>query len=314
MIISPKKLRAYGVLGINQRNADFIMRYNDRSRYPLVDDKLETKKLARAHGIAVPDLYETIETEREIEDVIERLKGYPGFVIKPANGSGGNGVLVVSEHRGKHFLRSSGDLMMPSQLHHYVSNILSGMYSLGGVPDKAMVEYLVRFDPAFDGISYRGVPDIRVIVFKGIPVAAMLRLPTRSSDGKANLHQGALGVGIYLDTGRTGLGISQDRLFDVHPDTGHSIRDVEIPHWQKILELSTQCADIVQMGYIGVDIVLDKNLGPLVLELNARPGLNVQLACGRGLMLNLERVESLVEPPQSIEQRVAYCQNSLCVD
>ena len=41
---TPSKLRRQGILGMNSRNVDFIGRSNDRHLYPLVDNKLKTKK------------------------------------------------------------------------------------------------------------------------------------------------------------------------------------------------------------------------------------------------------------------------------
>lgn len=311
MFASPKQLRAQGILGLNQRNADYIMRYNQRNRYPLVDDKIMTKKLAQEAGIAVPELYGVIKTEHGIRDFSQLVESHRQFVIKPAQGAGGDGIVVVTGRSGEYFRKANGQLMTLDSLTHHLSNILSGMHSLGGLPDYAMVEYMVQFDPTFDELSYQGVPDIRVIVFQGIPVAAMIRLPTRLSDGKANLHQGAIGVGIDLKTGVTGLGVTQNRVQSFHPDTMSDTRGLVIPHWQHIMELSAKCADMVQLGYLGVDIVLDKHLGPLVLELNARPGLNVQLANDRGLLLNLRQVEALEKLPVSVKDRVDYAQHSL---
>ena len=124
------------------------------------------------------------------------LGKHSDVVIKPAHGSGGNGIMVLTGKVGRLFRMSSGELISLNAIKHYVSNILSGMYSLGGIPDQAFLEYRVQFDSIFDYISFRGVPDIRIIVFKGIPVTAMARLPTSKSGGKANLHKGAIGVGI----------------------------------------------------------------------------------------------------------------------
>ena len=157
----------------------------------------------------------------------------------------------------------------------------------------------------FSSISYQGVPDIRVIVFQGLPVAAMLRLPTRESEGKANLHQGAMGVGVDIATGHTCGGVYREQFSSVHPDTGENTNSIQIPHWRNILELATKCADTVGLGYLGVDIVLDQELGPLMLELNARPGLNVQIANRAGLLKMLDQVESLDALPSTVDERVA---------
>ncbi len=304
LLASPLRLRRLGVLGMNQRNADFIMRYNPRRLYPLVDNKLLTKELAIQHGIAVPTLYAVVRAQHEGKDLLRLLGDHQDFVIKPAHGSGGNGILVISGRFGNSFRKPSGDLVSLQAMQHHVSNILSGMYSLGGLPDQAIVEYRVRFDPLFEHISYQGVPDIRVIVFRGIPVAAMVRLPTRASDGKANLHQGAMGIGIDLATGTSRGGVCRGQVGAVHPDTGASTADIVIPHWERILRLAMQCADTVGLGYLGADIVMDRDLGPLMLELNARPGLTVQVANQRGLLLNLQRVEAVSALPTAIEDRL----------
>ena len=302
--ISPKELRALGMLGINQRNSDYVMRYNPRHLYPLVDDKLKTKSLAISAGIAVPKLYATLEINNQISSLDALLEQHQEVVIKPAHGSGGNGILVLGGRIGKFYRTASGNLITVNFIKHYVSNILSGMYSLGGITDTAFLEYRVQFDPIFDNVSFKGVPDIRIIVFQGIPVAAMLRLPTSKSGGKANLHQGAIGVGVDLASGITTSAVIGNISATTHPDTGHIINDLQIPQWETILNIAIKCADTVGLGYLGVDLVLDSQLGPLMLELNARPGLNVQLANQRGLLHSLLKVEQLEEIPKSIADRI----------
>jgi hypothetical protein len=70
------------------------------------------------------------------------------------------------------------------------------MYALGGQSDVAFVEELLEVHPALTKIVNDGVPDVRVIVHRGVPVMSMMRLPTRRSRGRANLHQGAIGAGV----------------------------------------------------------------------------------------------------------------------
>ena len=305
----PSELRARGVLGMNQRNADYIMRYNPRRLYPLVDNKLKTKKIALESGIAVPELYGVVETEHQVQEMESILTDHRALVVKPAHGSGGNGILVINGRMGNFYRKANGSLLPLSAIQHHTSNILSGMYSLGGVPDKAIIEYRVDFDPMFEHISYQGVPDIRIIVFRGIPTAAMIRLPTRDSDGKANLHQGAVGLGVNMASGTTTYAVHHNNIVTVHPDTGHHTTGIEIAHWDNILRLATHCADRVGLGYLGVDIVIDRTLGPLMLELNARPGLNIQLASGQGLLKNLHKIESQQNLPTDIDDRLAFAKD-----
>lgn len=299
-----KKLRALGIMGLNERNADFVLRYNPRRSYPLVDDKCRTKSLAIAAGIAVPPVYTVLEIIHQIETLGDRLAPYEDFVIKPAHGSGGEGILVVIGRHNERYRLVNGALIDEEGLGHHIANILSGMYSLGGLPDSALVEYRVKFDPIFEHISFQGVPDVRTLVFRGVPVLAMIRLPTRLSDGKANLHQGAVGVGINLASGQTFSGVWNETPIDEHPDTGSHLAGVQIPGWDDILNLTARCHDLVGLGYLGVDIVLDRDLGPMMLEMNARPGLSIQIANKLGLLPRLRYLEALARIPESVEERV----------
>ncbi|MAY24833.1 MAG: alpha-L-glutamate ligase-like protein [Polycyclovorans sp.] len=307
----PGKLKRLGVVGLNQRNGDYISKLNRRSDYPKVDNKLITKQLAVSAGIAVPELYAVVETNHDAQRLASLLAPYQDFVIKPAHGSGGEGIVVVDGRQGKLFRKASGQLVTLASLEHHVGNILSGMYSLGGQPDHAMIEYRVRFDPLFKDITFQGVPDIRTIVFKGYPVMAMVRLPTRTSDGKANLHQGAVGAGINIATGVTHHGVFNSLKIDHHPDTGHPIGGHAIPQWDVLLRLAAGCYELTGLGYLGVDVVLDADKGPLILELNARPGLAIQIANGTGLAPYLRKIERDGDAKAPVETRVAYVEKYL---
>ncbi len=312
--ITPRELRRLGIVGMNARNVDMIARLNARRHYPLVDDKLLTKSLALEAGIAVPELYGVIETNHDARRLRERISGRDDFVIKPAHGSGGNGILVITGRMGERFRKANGLLEDMEGLEHHVSNILSGMYSLGGQPDKAMIEYRVRFDALFAKVSFQGVPDIRTVVYQGYPVMAMARLPTRGSDGKANLHQGAVGVGIDITKGVTGHGVWHNEIVERHPDTGAPIGGIVIPEWDRLLALAAGCHELTGLGYLGVDVVLDRDYGPLILELNARPGLAVQLANGDGLRKRIDRIDAVrPEKPALPSERAVHAQTLLGV-
>ena len=301
-----KRLREIGLAGINRRNADYVLMYNPRKFYPRVDDKLITKELAIQCGLPVPELYAVVREEHEIEELHQQIKDRDSFVVKPAHGSGGDGILVINGRRGDKYRRSSGQMMNREDFDHHLSNTLSGLFSLGGQPDHILVEYCVQFDPIFEHVSYKGVPDIRVIVFRGYPVMAMIRLPTRMSDGKANLHQGAIGVGIDIPTGKTRRGVWGNEPVKEHPDTEHSIIGLEIPRWDELLHIAARASEMSGLGYVGVDLVLDKYLGPLILELNARPGLAIQIANGNGLIPRLKKVEEIAVPASDPAERVAF--------
>jgi alpha-L-glutamate ligase-like protein len=304
------KLRKKGVLAINKRNADFVLKYNPRRLYPLVDDKLRTKHLAQENGIGVPELYAVVEVEGQVRGLPRVLDKHPEFVVKPAHGSGGEGILVITGKMNERFRKSDGLIITYDEFNHHIFNVLSGLYSLGGQPDKAIIEYKVEFDPIFEPISYLGVPDVRIIVFLGVPVMSMVRLPTRMSEGKANLHQGAIGAGIDIATGNTLSAVWGNEVVSEHPDTGNAVSGVPIPHWDNLLGLAARCHALTGLGYQGVDIVLDRDKGPLILELNARPGLNIQIANNAGLLHRLELVEQHHESLTDIDQRVAFAKRN----
>ncbi len=310
MFALAKKLKDIGVLGLNNRNAGYTLWHNPRHLYPLVDDKLTTKRLAEKAGLAVPELYGVIEIERQVRDLASLLEPYEDFVIKPAQGSGGDGIVVITGRRQARYRKASGQLISQEDLDHHVSNTLSGLYSLGGHPDKALIEYRVEFDPVFEKISFQGVPDIRIIVFLGVPVMAMVRLPTRMSDGKANLHQGAIGAGIDLASGKTLSGVWKNEIVTEHPDTENPIINIQIPHWDTLLHQAAQSYEMTGLGYQGVDLVLDKTKGPLILELNARPGLNIQIANGAGLLPRLRIVEQETTHLKTLEDRLQFAKQT----
>ncbi|ENM5784631.1 alpha-L-glutamate ligase-like protein [Vibrio metoecus] len=305
---SPFKLRRKGIMGMNKRNHAYIGRYNDRSKYPLVDDKLKTKLIAQQAGCTVPKLIGVISNQAEVKKIHEMVKSWPGFVIKPARGSGGKGILVVTSHQDGIYTKPSGSTMNQEDVERHISNALAGLFSLGGKNDVAVVENLIQFDDCFDGFSYEGVPDVRIIVFKGYPVMAMMRLSTSASDGKANLHQGAVGVGIDIATGKAVRAVQFNKPVTHHPDTGKELATLVVPHWERLLTLAASAWEMTGLGYIGTDMVLDKEEGPMVLELNARPGLAIQIANGAGLLPRLQHIESLgsslIYPTPA--ERVAY--------
>jgi alpha-L-glutamate ligase-like protein len=301
-----RDLEELGILGINNRVGRYILRHNKRSNYPLVDDKVLTAQRAETWGIAMPENYMIIENYGSLKNFHLKIQNYQSFVIKPANGSQGNGIIVIKEiikeeRNGitRILCRRSNDKLMDiEEVKHHISGILSGLYSLKGHSDTAIIQAKIDKHSIFDNYSYGGIPDIRVIVFEGYPVMSMVRLPTKSSDGRANLHQGAIGAGINLSDGSTNNAVIKNQVIDIHPDTGHKLVGLKIPFWRESLELAAQCYDMVELGYLGADIVLTPDQGPILLELNARPGLGIQIANLAGLVPRLEKIR--LEAPKNL--------------
>jgi alpha-L-glutamate ligase-like protein len=292
LLAAARRLKELGVLGMNRRNAECILDHNPRARYPLVDDKLRMHALCRQIGVPTPAVYAEIEHHVQLRRLPELLAGRDDFVVKPNRGSAGRGVMVVTGRDGTDYRRHNGAKLTADALRHHISDVLSGMYSLGGQPDRAIVQQRVRLHPAFAAISYKGIPDVRVVVYRNEPAMAMLRLPTKESGGKANLHQGGIGAGVDLATGVTHHAVRRDRDIGVHPDTKNPLIGMRVPYWPEVLEMSRRVAKATGLGYVGVDIVVDAMEGPMLLEGNARPGLAIQIANGRGLVPRLEAIDA----------------------
>ncbi|PVY79198.1 alpha-L-glutamate ligase-like protein [Tamilnaduibacter salinus] len=304
--ISPFRLARLGMLSMNRRNVDYIARYNDRASYPLVDNKLRTKLLAADYGVATPGLKQVIRLQHDIPRFREQADQLGSLAIKPAKGSGGKGIVVITGRDGDRFLKGSGNAVDLAFLERHLSNILAGLYSLGGSPDVAIVEDLIECSPQLNEQSFEGVPDIRIVVFQGYPVMAMLRLASHASDGKANLHQGAIGVGLDIGTGSALHAVQFNRTVHTHPDTGLPLNRLSIPDWRTLLLMASRCYDATGLGYMGADMVIDATDGPMLLELNARPGLAIQMANGQGLLPRLRHIEALRRPHLTAEERVDY--------
>jgi alpha-L-glutamate ligase-like protein len=293
------------LLGMNQRNADYILKHNPREYYPFVDDKLKTKAKMEEYGLPNAVTYLTINHAYQIPQ-LRKLRRYREFAIKPARGAEGRGIVLITDRSDTHWITSGGVHLSQDDIEYHVTNILAGLYSLGGTDDACFIEYYIHSHPVFKKIIARGVPDIRIVLYQGVPVMSMLRLPTEQSDGKANLHQGAIGAGVDIITGTTLSGVHKNRYIDTHPDTDAPIGGFEIPFWDDILEISARTYEIFKLGYIGVDFVIDVLLGPLILEVNARPGLNIQLANHCGLLKRLNAVDAAKPRPKNLtpKQRV----------
>lgn len=305
---TPGELREMGVVGINMRNARFLLPNNPRRLYELVDNKLRTKALAEEFGMTVAETYCVVNNPHDANRIDKLLDGREAFVIKPTRGSGGKGIMVVDKRVGKNFVKPSGVEVTPADLRNHVSNILAGLFSLGGKRDYALVEYRVQPAKLLTDMSFQGAPDIRVVMLHGYPVMAMLRASTKESDGRSNLHQGAVGVGIDIATGMSVRAIHHGKPITHHPDLGIGLIGVQIPDWDTILQMAVTCQEMTGLGYLGVDIMIDEDKGPLMIEVNARPGLAIQMANGIGLMKRLEPVveEHFKSPSADLEAKIAF--------
>lgn len=284
------------LLGMNARNLDYIRPYNRKRGMELADNKLLCKRTLLKGSLPVPGLIAKIRSVEELE-AFDWTTLPTSFALKPNRGFGGEGILVVyarKKGRDDAWVKADGSLITIQDIKNHIRNILDGSFSLANIPDIAFFEERLKLLKLFKPYSYKGIPDIRIIVFNRVPVMAMLRLPTRASDGKANLQQGAVGIGIDLSTGTTTTAIlGKGHIIEYAPGTRLVLSGIKIPYWQQILRMSVEAQEMSGLGFLGADVAIDRDRGPVILELNARPGLSIQLANLSGLKERLDRVRGL---------------------
>ncbi|MBU1935464.1 alpha-L-glutamate ligase-like protein [Patescibacteria group bacterium] len=280
-----------GLLGINARNLLYIKAYNPKKAVMLADSKIKTKNFLSARGIPVARLYNAIHSKKELKNF--DFNSLPNsFVVKPNSGYGGEGILIIKGRKGSNWVSGNDEVFTQAELERHINDILDGRYSLADISDVALFEQLLIAPDMFKKIAYKGLPDIRIVVHNLIPVMAMLRLPTESSQGKANIHLGGVGVGIDIGNGNLTYITQYNKSIDGIPGFG-DVKGIKIPHWEEMLLIASRVQQVTNLGFAAVDLTLDKNMGPVLLEINARAGLAVQIANMAPLRRRLERVEGI---------------------
>lgn len=286
------------VLGMNARNFLYIRAFNKRKYKLIADDKLQTKQRLLKHSVPTTRFIATFDSLNDVR-VFDWKSLPPEFVLKPSHGYGGRGIVCVGKWNGSEGVGTKREHITPIGLETEIFGALDGAYSLNNLPDTVFIEERVMVHPFFKKLTEKGVPDIRVIVCNKIPVMAMLRLPTIYSDGKANLHLGAVGIGIDMRTGITTYGVVRGEQVTHIPGKSTKVRGIKIPDWEQVLTIAVRAQEASKLGFVGIDIVLDQNRGPLVLEVNARPGLSIQVANNASLRTRLERIAHMHVPTVS---------------
>ncbi|WP_164914099.1 sugar-transfer associated ATP-grasp domain-containing protein [Aquimarina sediminis] len=281
-IIFNKKSKATSkVIGLNERNIKLIYPNNPKKHYALADDKVLTKEVLHQNNIPCAATYAIVEYNSDIKKAWESCKQYNAVAIKPANGCGGGGIIILKKDEKSNWT-SQGKAISDRQIFQHMASIIMGFFSLGS-HDRVLIEECIEPHPFFHDIYPQGVPDFRIITLNNTPLMGMLRMPTDRSDGKANLHQNGVGIGIDMKEGRLKEVYDGRKYSNHHPDSAFLVNGSPIPYWEEILEISIATAKAFPLNYLGIDIVIDKNKGPQIMEINVRPGLGIQLVNRMGL-------------------------------
>jgi alpha-L-glutamate ligase-like protein len=281
------------ILGLNARNLDYVLK-KDRTNLAIADNKIKVKKILKAAGLPVPETYAVIKNESDFEKFSWDLP--KSFVLKPNQSLGGEGVLIVygKKKDSPTWIKAGQRLISIEDIKRHSYNIIEGNFSPSEKSDKAVFESRVRLHPVFKPYTFKGgIPDVRVIVYEKIPIMAELRLPTKASEGRSNLHLGGIGVGIDMKSGITTTAILRNHLIETVPDTRHILSGIQIPHWKDVLRIAALAQKHVGISLLGVDIAIDRDTGPIIFEINSRPGISIQIANQSPLRERLRRVEGL---------------------
>lgn len=282
------------VLGLNERNLNFMRPANRRKAIAIADDKLLTKKVLNKAGIPTSKLLGVIETQQQL-DRFDFNTLPNSFVLKPVMGLEGSGIdIFYNRDKDGNWIRADKSRVSAEEIKKAAQEIIEGRYSLYNLSDRVMIEERVKTHKSFKYYTYKGAPDIRLIIFNNIPVMSMLRLPTRESSGKANLAKGAIGLGIDMARGTTTTAI-QGKSGDIEFIPGTKLRTsgLKIPYWNKILRYAIEAQKATNLNFAAIDFLIDREEGPMIVELNARPGLSIQLANQDGLRWRLKKASNI---------------------
>jgi len=173
--------KGQAILGMDSRNLEFIRPFNLSRAKEIADDKLLCKRFLKKRGIAVSPLIAKIRNQKDLEN-FDWASLPNGFALKPNCGFGGEGIVVVYGRKKGHddaWVKADGSTVTVEDLKNHVRNILDGNFSFSNTPDTAFFEERLKLLKLFKPYAFKGIPDIRVIVFNRVPVMAMLRLPTK---------------------------------------------------------------------------------------------------------------------------------------
>lgn len=332
----------FGILGNNARNLLYIKKFNDKKGIRLANNKLQTKDFLVERWIPFAKTYGIISSRKELYEFDFSYLPKKNFVVKPNQWSKGQWVFIVKyieekksdeyiegkkthvfpkllTTRGKQFQKiffqtfewrnhtwhyQIGDnILTDEEFRRRLLDILDGKHSMTLWSDKIIIEEKLIPGELFKEFCEFGLADIRVIVFNLVPVATMIRVPTKDSWGKANLAQWGIWLGIEVWSGKITSLLRKNKIYKIKfPKRFAHFQGKKIPYRNDILFLSSKVQYFVNIGYLALDRVIT-NEGPKLLEINARAWLEVQKVSNTRLQKVLDKIEDLkiIDPEKWVE-------------
>ncbi len=288
------------VLGQNSRNLLYIKKYSSSDGRSIANNKLKTKRMLITNGISNPKLLGIIRTQKELETF--NWNSLPNsFVLKPVHGVQGYGIeIFYNRDREGRWIKADKSKADIPELKGLASEILEGRFAPKEYQnDQVFFEERIRTHKDLKNYTFKGAPDVRIIVFNKVPVMAYIRFPTKESLGKANMAIGAVGTGIDIASGITttstyGKG-NEGRGFPITyvPGTQLPYQGLHIPFWNTILRNAIKTQIASKLKFVAIDFLIDQERGPMVVEINSKPGLSIQIVNRSGLSERLDQVKKI---------------------
>jgi hypothetical protein len=254
------------LLKIQPREYEIL--FNDKAVCELLCKGIGINNLPHTYGIISPD-----------QNYKEKLRSWfqnnyvDSLIIKPLKGMMGRHI-VLAKRINNNIVIQSKKGFIPLQDFHLAKT--------------AIVQEVVKQDRRLSAFSSSSVNTIRVLTMytineSTIILAAIMRCGVGESYVD-NWSAGGVSVGIDTETGRLkkyGYNKEGTRYIE-HPTSRVMFEDFIIPQWQQISELAIK----IQQAFpcyriLGMDIALQENGEPILIEVNDRPGfLAMEQLCG----------------------------------
>jgi Sugar-transfer associated ATP-grasp len=215
--------------------------------------------------------------------------------IKPRQGNGGHNAERWDYLGGANYRNSNGTTHGRDEL----LNVLLQQ----SLKDDFIVQPRLVNHPALADISNDALSTVRVLTCRneqGIPEATNVafRMAVGGNSVVDNFHQGGLAAPVDMKTGAIGqasdIGIKPGMGWrDTHPVSGVRFKDRVLPDWQAVIKLACAAHDAFPNRIIvGWDVAMLKD-GPMIIEGNGKPDLDIHQRVERKPMGD-QRIAELV--------------------